>query len=418
MAAINHPFPRFDDTLSLLAEGYRFMPRRFDALGADIFTTRLMLRRAVCMRGDAATRLFYEPGRFTRRRPLPPVTLTLLQDVGSAFLMDGTAHRHRKELLLSILDGDSRAQLVRLAEREWSASFARWPGMRQVVLQHAAEAVLCRAACAWAGVPLGAAESAQRTADFAAMIDGAGSAGPRNLKAQLLRSRTERWARQLVDRAHAGEAGTPDSPLQALARARDLQGRPIKRDDAAAELINLLRPTVAVARFITFGALAMHDHPEWRERLASGDDAALTMFTQEVRRFYPFIPAVGGRATARFDWAGVHFDKGTWVLLDLYGTNHHPGLWGDPEVFRPERFAGWHDSGYALIAQGGGDYLGGHRCAGEPATVELMKSALHLLASRVRYRVPQQDFRISLARMPTLPASGFVVDSVRLMPGV
>jgi fatty-acid peroxygenase len=142
------------------------------------------------------------------------------------------------------------------------------------------------------------------------------------------------------------------------------------------------------------------------------------MFTQEVRRFYPFFPAVGGRATEGFEWGGVRIDKGTLVLLDLYGTDHHPALWGDPEVFRPERFEGWHDNGYALVAQGGGDYLGGHRCAGEAVTIELVKSALHLLAARVRYRVPQQDLRISLARMPTLPASGFVLDSVRLVAGV
>ncbi len=416
MAAINHPSAKFDSSLALLSEGYRFMPRRFEALGADVFATRLMLRRVVCMRGEAAARMFYAPGRFTRCAA--PATLALLQDAGSAQVLDGAAHRQRKELLLAILGDDSRAHLVGLAMREWSASFARWPGMRQVMLHHAAEAVLCRAACAWAGVPLGAAESGQRTAEFSAMIDGAGSTGPRNLKAQLLRSRTERWARQLIDLARAGEIGAPDSPLQALARARDQQGRPVKRDDAAAELINLLRPAVAVARFITFGALAMHDHPEWRERLASGDDAALTMFTQEVRRFYPFFPAVGGRATEGFDWEGVRIDKGTLVVLDLYGTDHHPALWGDPEVFRPERFEGWHDNSYALVAQGGGDYLGGHRCAGEPATIELVKSALHLLAARVRYRVPQQDLRISLARMPTLPASGFVLDSVRLVAGV
>ena len=46
-------------------------------------------------------------------------------------------------------------------------------------------------------------------------------------------------------------------------------------------------------------------------------------------------------------------------------------------------------------------------------TVELTKSALRLLASEVAYEVPPQDLTIDLARMPTLPASGFVMEGLR-----
>jgi fatty-acid peroxygenase len=122
---------------------------------------------------------------------------------------------------------------------------------------------------------------------------------------------------------------------------------------------------------------------------------------------------VGGRASADFDWHGLHFEKDAWVLLDLYGTDHHPLLWNDPEDFRPERFTRHASTGFDLIAQGGGDYLTGHRCSGEMATIELVKSALRLLATEIEYRVPPQDLCVSLSRMPTLPASGFVIDSVR-----
>jgi fatty-acid peroxygenase len=137
------------------------------------------------------------------------------------------------------------------------------------------------------------------------------------------------------------------------------------------------------------------------------------MFTHELRRYYPFFTAVGGRATHDFDWHGLHFPKGTWVLLDLYGTNHHPAIWGDPDNFRPERFERRESSGFDLIPQGGGDYYSGHRCAGEMATIDLVKSALRLLATQIDYDVPPQDLRVSLSRMPTLPASGFVITSVR-----
>lgn len=202
----------------------------------------------------------------------------------------------------------------------------------------------------------------------------------------------------------------PASALAMVARHRDDEGRLLDVKVAAVELINLLRPTVAVARFIVFGALAMHQFPEWRARLAGADDALLAMFAQEVRRYYPFFPAVGGRATGEFDWKGLRFAKGDWVLFDLYGTNHHPDLWPAPQRFDPERFASWRDDGHSLVAQGAGDYLNGHRCPGEPATVELLKAALRLLAGEARYRVPRQQLQVSLSRMPSQPASGMVLE--------
>jgi fatty-acid peroxygenase len=38
---------------------------------------------------------------------------------------------------------------------------------------------------------------------------------------------------------------------------------------------------------------------------------------------------------------------------------------------------------------------------------------VRLFATRIEYKVPPQDLRVSLSRIPTLPASGFVIESVR-----
>lgn len=400
-----------DNALALLAEGYRFIGRRCERLGSDIFTTRIMLRQAVCMRGPDAARLFYTPDRFTRKRAIPPTVLMLLQDFGSAETLDGAAHRRRKALMMSLLTPDYQTRMVACFEDAMRARFAAWPARQGVVLLHEAEAALADAACRWAGVPLAAGELDKRTEELAAMVDAAGSFGPKNLRAQLLRQRCERWARTLVEAVRADRLpADPASALATIARHRDHQGELLDVKVAAVELINLLRPIVAVARFIVFGALAMHQFPEWRARLAAGDDATLTMFAQEVRRYYPFFPAVGGRATGDFEWKGLRFAKGDWVLFDLYGTNHHPELWPAPQRFDPERFASWRDDGHSLVAQGAGDYLNGHRCPGEPATVELVKAALRLLAGEAHYRVPRQQLHISLSRMPAQPASGMVLE--------
>lgn len=404
----------FDNTVALLGEGYRFIGNRCDALHSDIFATRLMLQRVVCVRGEAAARMFYQPGRFTRRRAIPPTTLALLQGHGSTQVQEGEMHRVRKAMMMSLQTPASRARLVALAEAGWRSRFERWPRLRRQVLIQEAQAVLCRAACAWAGVPLASVEEeVLRTAEFSAMIDGAGAAGPRNWLGLALRRHTEQWARDHILAVRAGRPADPESPLAVIAFHRDADGEVLSNADAAVELINVLRPVVAVARYIVFGALAMHEHPAWQARLARGDEAALAMFVEEVRRYYPFFPAVGGRANHSFVWQGLQFDKDDWVLLDIYGTNRHPSNWPDGELFRPERFEGRQDAGFGLIAQGGGDTAQGHRCPGEALTVELTRSALRLLASEIRYAVPDQDLDVSLSRMPALPASGFVIEGVR-----
>jgi fatty-acid peroxygenase len=319
-------------------------------------------------------------------------------------------------MFMSLLGPLERQRLVGLALAQWRAHMARWPSLPSVIVHQEAELVLCRAVCQWAGIPVSADEALQRTAEFSAMIDGAASIGPRTWKALLLRRHTERWARALVDAVRTGQAQTPfDSALNVIAHHRDADGQLSDRKHAAVELINFLRPTVAVARFIAFAVLAMHEHPACRERIAAGDETYLTMFVEEVRRYYPFLPAIGGRALHDFDWHGMRIAKGTWVLLDLYGTDMHPALWGDPGVFRPERFERRDSSGFDLIPQGGGDHYAGHRCPGESLTVDLVKSAARLFATGIAYAVPPQDLSINLRRIPTLPASGMAIEKVELL---
>ena len=406
--------PGFDNSIAFLAQGYEFMPRRYAALDSDLFATRLMLQRVLCVRGEDAGRMFYQPGRFTRRHALPATTIALLQDFGSVMALDGEAHKKRKAMLMSLFSPLERQRLVGLAAAEWRTRFAQWTGNAQVVVHEAAQEVLCRAVCHWAGIPISAEDAQERTREFARMIAGAGSAGPRNWRGHLARARTEQWARALVDAVRAGQVQPAfDSPLNVIARHRDADGELMHRKHAGVELINLLRPTVAVARYIVFGLLALHDHPESRARIAAGDDAYTTWFMQEVRRYYPFIPAMGGRALHAFDWRGMHVKKGTWVLFDLYGTNHHPAIWGDPEVFRPERFDHRQSSGFDFVPHGGGDHYSGHRCPGEFVTGDLVKSALQLFAGEVAYDVPPQDLTVGMRRIPTLPASGFLIKNVR-----
>ena len=80
-----------DSTLALLRDPYGFIASRCRRYGADLFQTRLMLRRTICMTGPDAAELFYDPGRFIRRgTPLSRVENALFGR-GDVHGLDGEA---------------------------------------------------------------------------------------------------------------------------------------------------------------------------------------------------------------------------------------------------------------------------------------------------------------------------------------
>jgi fatty-acid peroxygenase len=181
---------------------------------------------------------------------------------------------------------------------------------------------------------------------------------------------------------------------------------------AAVELLNVLRPTVAVAVYLTFVAHALHQYPWCRAKLLEGDEHYEEWFVQEVRRFYPFFPSVMARTRREFEWQGYQFPRGRRVVLDLYGTDHDPRTWDAPEEFRPDRFRDWDRNPFTFIPQGGGDHQQHHRCPGEWITIELMKLGARILSQELTYEVPGQDLTIDQARLPALPRSHFIIRQV------
>jgi len=406
MATTETPIPRVhgDSSIALLREGYRFGINRFDRLHADVFRTHLMLRPVTFMRGASASELFYEGRRFSRDRALPESVLHSLQDEHSVQTLEGVAHRHRKAMFLDVMDEVSMHRLAGIFAAEWRRAGDAWRGRNEIVLQQELYEVLTRTACAWAGVPLAESDAAPRAREFAAMIANAGTFGVPNWISRAGRLRTEAWARNAIDASR--ELPMVPTVLGAIAHHRSHDGRLLDNSVAAIELLNVIRPMVAVGRFIVFAVWLLEAFPEWRQRFESGDDGLLEPFAQEVRRFSPFFPVVGGRATRDLEGEGVSFSKGDWVMLDLYATNRDPRLWHSPETFSPARFAVDVPDRNALIPQGGGVAADGHRCPGEEPTLVLIAEAVRLLTQSTDYTVPPQDWRVSLNRMPAQPKSG------------
>jgi fatty-acid peroxygenase len=404
-----------DGTLALLREGYAFVGNRCRRNGADAFRTRLMLRPVVCMSGPEAARVFYGGERFTRRRAMPLATLKLLQDRGSVQQLEGEAHRVRKAMFTRMLDADADRRLAGRVEEAMRRRIPEWAARGRFSLLSALREAICRAVCDEAGVPLAERDVPRRAAELGALVDGAGSVGVRALAGLARRDAAERWARSLAD---AGRARTmplaKGTMLRTILEHRDADGSRLSPDAAAVELLNVLRPAVAVANFAVFAAKALHEHPGWRDRLAAGDDADLRDFVQEVRRTAPFFPFVAGRARETFEWRGHLFRRGAWTILDIWGTGRDPRIWDEPDAFRPERHRGRRPDPFDMVAQGAGDVGAGHRCPGEDATVAVTMAAVRVLVSAMDWRVaPDQDLAVRLDRMPAMPEGGLQVEGVR-----
>lgn len=398
------PIPRDespDGTLALARDPYGFISKRCRRYRSDLFETRLLLQKTVCVTGPRAAELFYDPDRFARSGASPGRLRKTLFGEGGVQGLDDEAHRRRKRMLMSLMTPERIGQLAQTTAGLWHTCARKWESVDEVVLYDEARELLTRAVCAWSGVPLAESEVRQRTRELTALFEYAGSVGPKHWWSRLARGRAEHWITGVVEGVRAGRFDPSEqSPAHVIAWHQNPDGELLNPRVAAVELLNVLRPTVAVAVYVAFIAHALHEHPECRRRLETGEDGYAELFVQEVRRFYPFFPAVVARVRHDFEWQGYHFPRGRRVVLDLYGTNHDPRTWDAPEEFRPERFRRWDESPFDFVPQGGGDHYLNHRCAGEWITIELMKVASDFLAHRIRYDVPEQDLRIDSSSLP------------------
>lgn len=403
-----------DSTLRLLSEGYFFIPNRIRKYNSPLFETRLMGKKAVCMSGEEAAKLFYDQNLFTREGAMPRRIQETLFGKKAIQTLDGAAHMHRKLLFLSLMTPPQIIEIVRLTRKQLQKNSRQWEKRNYIVLFDEASRLMFQVACKWAGVPLDPSKAKKKSKDMSSMIDAFGAAGPRHWKGRCARNRSECWAKSIISDVRSGRIQvSKDTALYEIAWHKDLSNRLLNQEVAGIELINILRPITAIATYITFGALALHTYPEYREKLKAKDDTFLTMFAQEVRRYYPFGPFLGARVRNDFMWHNHNFKKGDLVFLDIYGTNHDKAIWSDPSVFRPERFYDHDIHPFDFIPQGGGDDMTGTRCPGEWITLELLKVSVDYLANGLSYQVPLQDLTFRMNRMPTLPSSKFIINNVR-----
>ncbi|WP_148573644.1 cytochrome P450 [Nocardioides caldifontis] len=391
----------------LLRHGYHAVAADRAARGVaestgDSYVSRLTGRRAVILRGHDGVRLFYDETTIRRKGAIPFPLRGLLFGRGAVHGLDDTDHKVRKAVFLDLLASGRFEPLVRSAGERLARRAGAW-GDRPVRLYDELVEVYGRTVLEWGGAAVAPSEARRISRELALIVDGFGGAPRAYSRGWVARARCDRWARRLVEETRDGTRTPPSGSALAVWAATDLPATV-----AAVELLNVLRPTVAVAWLGAFAGLYLDEAPEWRDRLRT--DATTrdhVAFAHEVRRCAPFVPVLAGKVRRPTRHQGVELRKGDRVVLDVWGTDQWAPYWQDPAAFRPSRFLDGDPGPYDFVPQGGG-LPTGHRCPGEPLTVSLLAETVRVLA-HVDRTVPPAAHDVTLARMPTLPQDGLVL---------
>lgn len=410
-----------DNSLKVIREGYNYIPNRTKIFQSDIFQTTLLGQKAIVLSGEDGAKLFYDESKIKRNGAAPKfATATLLGEDGVQTL-DDEEHKNRKQYFMDLMTETRVQEWSLILKKEFLKAAINWMEQPEIVFYEEVKKVLTRAVCEWAGVPLPEKDVEKRTKQLANLFEMVAQTNPKFLQGAASRKTSTKWAKDLIEQVRNGELHPEENTaLYKIAYHKKIDGTLLEIDPAATDLLNILRPTVAIAIYLAFVALSLHQFPEIKERLRQEkvDGEYYEHFVQEVRRYYPFFPFNAGITRKDFVWNNYPFDADTMVVFDFYGTNHDERLWDKPEVFNPDRFKEWTESPtdqvqYRLLAQGGGDYATGHRCPGEWNTVEAMKVTAELLANEIDYDLPEQDLSYSMVEMPTKPKSGILLKNVR-----
>ncbi|MPS75648.1 MAG: cytochrome P450, partial [Microbacterium sp.] len=321
-----------DDSPFLLTRGYDFGARiwRRARPGARSAPMHLLGDEAALVRGAEGIDLFYDESRIARHGAMPAIVQETLFGHGSVHSLDGDAHRHRKATFVAVAYEDEQvARLTPWLEREWARERDAWLDGGTRSAYDAAVGAFGRAIMGWAGLPGTPAAKTRWAARLAQIVDGFGAPySPAYLAATANRMWSDRHAQRLIEAVRAGTLAAPEGTALALwAAHRDVDGTLLPARTAGIELQNSIRPMIAAARFVAFAAKQLHDHPEWRARIAAETaerqalvgGALATRFAQEVRRTGLFVPMLPGRTIAEVEIDGVTVPEGGRVVLDILG---------------------------------------------------------------------------------------------------
>jgi len=403
---------KISDVKDVFNEGYNLLSELRKDVDAPVVKAEFLTEEVTAIYGEEAARKFYDPEKFKREGAMPkPVLKTLFGEDGVQTL-DGKAHHHRKNYFMDLMKPERMEDYRKILDRNLSNELNKQNG--EFELFDLANKVLFNSISEWSGINLENYddEKLEKLAENQiSMISGAVTSPTDHIKGITDRNESEKWAQDLIKDARKNPVqGKEHLALYTFANATDLDGELLPVETAAVELLNIIRPTVALTVWVALMGHALFAENNVYDDLKADFDNLQDSFIQEMRRYYPFFPMLPAIAVDDVEVNGYQIPKDSWVVLDLYGSNHDERTINHPEQFDIERYVDnaekiSYEEEYEMIAQGGGKFREMHRCAGEWITLHSMRVFSDHLVNKHEFTVPKQDWEIPMNQFPTYPNS-------------
>ncbi|MDN6195343.1 MAG: cytochrome P450, partial [Atopostipes suicloacalis] len=401
---------KITEVKDLYDEGYNLLSAIREDAGAPVAKAKFLTEEIITVYGREAAKKFYDPTKFKREGAMPaPVLKTLFGEDGVQTL-DGEAHHHRKNYFMDLMTPERMDDYRELLEEKLKEKLEAQHGKFE--LFDLANIVLFETIAEWSGINLDQL-SDDKVKDFAknqiSMISGAVTSPTDHLKGISDRNESEEWAQGLIKEARENPVpGKENRALYTFAQATDLDGELLPVEVAAVELLNIIRPTVALTVWMALMGEALFNKEGIYDELKEDFERLQDPFIQEMRRYYPFFPMLPAIAIDDVEIDGYHIPKDSWTVLDLYGTNHDERVIEKPEEFNIRRYLGRakdlsYEEEYEMIAQGGGKFREMHRCAGEWITLHSLRVFSDFLVNKYDFTKVEQDWTIPMNQFPTYP---------------
>lgn len=436
--------PFLGDGLNLLIEGPPVLERRAREANSSVYRSYFLGDHTIVVTTAEFAAEMFDETKFSRVKALPWHVRKWVFGEGTLNTVEDPEHAHRKRFTMKTFGEDKLEQYVIDAIPFMKWHFDRWQLIPKLVgLDAFTNLYADMAAKFWWNIE---DESTRRQFWSSIALQPKGfQALPIPLPGTTLYASSS--ARQhmidylaaVIQRRRDTNAAMPSDPkpIEAITAYRNVHGELSSAEAAAAELVNLARPTSLLGLFMTDLVGILHNRTDIVARVkkdiadhlspsgqpitkASLENARyLSAVVNESRRYFQLTPLLSAYVNQSFVKNSIYFPRGVRVISAVDMIHRDPAVWIDPHNFNPDNFLQWDESNYTKrhgFLQHGGNDTHYHRCAGEKFTRLMMQLNLALLYRDYEWTIPAQDFSYSKASATNTFADHVIMENFHPQP--
>jgi len=421
--------PLLGETLPFMKDMFGFIRTRTQRHG-PVFRSNILGTPTAFISGPEVCDRWLDENQVQREGSFPAPVQQLFGGAGVLPMLDGQAHRTRKQLVMAGFSREALASYLPGLSRTIESYLTRWARQGELAVTPELKLLAIEGIC---GNVLGLGpgpEMSRLVEDYGRVIRGFTGLpipvpGTRFHAALQARDRVlAALAAQVQRHQDAGGASPPDGLTRMLA-ARAPDGTALTPQQAALELHHVVLAGAIIFAELAALLLELHRHPEVADRLRaevtsvapSGEVTVaqlrqmpyLEQVVMEVKRTCPNVPVSFGKARAPITLGGFTIPAG-WNVMMAVGEHNMNRIFTEPAKFDPDRFssarAEHKKSPHAFAPQGAGSVEGGHKCAGYDYSTLFMDLFAILLVRAYRWQVPSQDLSLDGSLIPPEIRSG------------